>query len=67
MKTFVSSFLLLASKKAKNYLSFLASLARAFQDKSIMDQLWMAREKAEFKKQSEKHLLVRTIDPSKKN
>ena len=43
-------FLLLASKKAKNYLSFLASLARAFQDKSIMDQLWMAREKAEFKR-----------------
>lgn len=42
-------FLLLASKKAKNYLSFLASLARTFQDKSTMDQLWMAREKAEFK------------------
>ena len=42
-------FLLLANEKAKNYLSFLAALARAFQDSSIMDQLWMAREKAEFK------------------
>ncbi|MEC8420707.1 MAG: diadenylate cyclase [Verrucomicrobiota bacterium] len=42
-------FLLLANEKAKNYLSFLAALARAFQDSSIMDQLWMAREKNEFK------------------
>ncbi|HAW97844.1 MAG TPA: hypothetical protein DCX67_04850 [Opitutae bacterium] len=42
-------FLLLANEKAKNYLSFLAALARAFQDSSIMDQLWMAREKSEFK------------------
>ena len=42
-------FLLLANEKAKNYLSFLAALARAFQDNSIMDQLWMAREKSEFK------------------
>ena len=38
-------FLLLASEKAKNYLSFLASLARSFQDSSIMDQLWMARDR----------------------
>jgi DNA integrity scanning protein DisA with diadenylate cyclase activity/mannitol/fructose-specific phosphotransferase system IIA component (Ntr-type) len=42
-------FLLLASEKAKNYLSFLAALARSFQDSSVMDQLWMAREKNEFK------------------
>ena len=42
-------FLLLASEKAKNYLSFLASLARAFQDSSVMDQLWMARDNKEFK------------------
>ena len=42
-------FLLLANEKAKNYLSFLAALARAFQDSSVMDQLWMAREKTEFK------------------
>ena len=42
-------FLLLANEKAKNYLSFLAALARAFQDSSIMDQLWMARDKNEFK------------------
>ena len=31
-------FLLLASEKAKNYLSFLAALARSFQDNSVMDQ-----------------------------
>jgi DNA integrity scanning protein DisA with diadenylate cyclase activity/mannitol/fructose-specific phosphotransferase system IIA component (Ntr-type) len=42
-------FLLLANEKAKNYLSFLAALARAFQDNSVMDQLWMARDKNEFK------------------
>jgi DNA integrity scanning protein DisA with diadenylate cyclase activity/mannitol/fructose-specific phosphotransferase system IIA component (Ntr-type) len=42
-------FLLLASEKAKNYLSFLAALARSFQDNSVMDQLWMAREKNEFR------------------
>ena len=42
-------FMLLANEKAKNYLSFLAALARAFQDNAIMDQLWMAREKTEFK------------------
>ena len=42
-------FLLLASEKAKIYLSFLAALARSFQDSSVMDQLWMAREKNEFK------------------
>ena len=42
-------FLLLASEKAKNYLSFLAALARSFQDSSVMDQLWMAREKNEFR------------------
>ncbi len=42
-------FMLLANEKAKNYLSFLAALARAFQDNSIMDQLWMARERTEFK------------------
>ena len=34
-------FLLLANEKAKNYLSFLAALARAFQDNSVMDQLWI--------------------------
>ena len=37
-------FLLLANEKAKNYLSFLAALARAFQDNSIMDQLWIPGE-----------------------
>jgi DNA integrity scanning protein DisA with diadenylate cyclase activity/mannitol/fructose-specific phosphotransferase system IIA component (Ntr-type) len=42
-------FLLLANEKAKNYLSFLAALARSFQDSSVMDQLWMARDKTEFK------------------
>lgn len=42
-------FLLLASEKAKNYLSFLAALARSFQDSSVMDHLWMAREKSEFR------------------
>jgi len=42
-------FLLLANEKAKNYLSFLAALARSFQDNSIMDHLWMAREKNEFR------------------
>ena len=42
-------FMLLASEKAKNYLSFLAALARSFQDSSIMDQLWMARDRNEFK------------------
>jgi len=42
-------FLLLANEKAQNYLSFLAALARAFQDNSVMDQLWMARDKNEFK------------------
>jgi DNA integrity scanning protein DisA with diadenylate cyclase activity len=41
--------MLLASEKAKNYLSFLAALARSFQDSSIMDQLWMARDRNEFK------------------
>lgn len=43
-------FLLLASEQAKNYLSFLAALARSFQDKAVMDPLWMARELSEFKK-----------------
>ena len=42
-------FMLLANEKAKNYLSFLAALARAFQDNTVMDHLWMAREKTEFK------------------
>ena len=42
-------FLLLANEKAKNYLSFLAALARSFQDSSVMDQLWMARGKNEFR------------------
>ena len=42
-------FMLLASEKAQNYLSFLAALARSFQDNSVMDQLWMARDKKEFK------------------
>lgn len=42
-------FLLLANEKAKNYLSFLAALARSFQDSSVMDQLWMARGKTEFR------------------
>ena len=42
-------FLLLANEKAKNYLSFLAALARSFQDSTVMDQLWMAREKNEFR------------------
>jgi DNA integrity scanning protein DisA with diadenylate cyclase activity/mannitol/fructose-specific phosphotransferase system IIA component (Ntr-type) len=42
-------FLLLANEKAKNYLSFLAALARSFQDSSVMDQLWMARGKSEFR------------------
>jgi diadenylate cyclase len=42
-------FLLIANKNAKNYLSFLATLARTFQDKSVMDHLWMARDIAEFK------------------
>ena len=42
-------FLLLANEKASNYLSFLASLARSFQDSSVMDQLWMARDKLEFR------------------
>jgi diadenylate cyclase len=42
-------FMLLANEKAKNYLSFLAALARAFQDNTVMDQLWMARGKTEFK------------------
>ena len=42
-------FLLLANEKAQNYLSFLAALARSFQDSAIMDQLWMARDKNEFK------------------
>ena len=42
-------FLLLANEKAKNYLSFLASLARTFQDTTVMDQLWMARDNKEFK------------------
>ena len=43
-------FLLLANEKAKNYLSFLATLARNFQDKNVMDPLWMARELSEFRK-----------------
>jgi len=42
-------FLLLANEKAKNYLSFLAALARSFQDSTVMDQLWMARGKTEFR------------------
>jgi len=42
-------FMLLASEKAQNYLSFLAALARSFQDNLVMDQLWMARDKKEFK------------------
>ena len=42
-------FLLLASENAKNYLSFLATLARTFQDKSVMDHLWMARDLSDFK------------------
>ena len=42
-------FLLLANEKAKNYLSFLAALARSFQDSSVMDKLWMARGKNEFR------------------
>jgi len=42
-------FLLLANENAKNYLSFLAALARSFQDSSVMDQLWMARGKTEFR------------------
>ncbi|SVE42194.1 uncharacterized protein METZ01_LOCUS495048, partial [marine metagenome] len=42
-------FLLLANEKAKNYLSFLAALARNFQDKAVMDHLWMARELTEFR------------------
>ncbi len=42
-------FLLLANEKAKNYLSFLAALARNFQDKTVMDPLWMARELVEFR------------------
>jgi DNA integrity scanning protein DisA with diadenylate cyclase activity/mannitol/fructose-specific phosphotransferase system IIA component (Ntr-type) len=42
-------FLLLANENAKNYLSFLAALARSFQDSSVMDQLWMARGKNEFR------------------
>ena len=32
-------FLLLANENAKNYLTFLATLARTFQDKAIMDHL----------------------------
>jgi len=56
-------FLLLANEKAKNYLSFLAALARAFQDSSIMDQLWMAREKAEFKNAVRKALREPTTGP----
>ncbi|MDE0576978.1 MAG: diadenylate cyclase [Opitutales bacterium] len=43
-------FMLLANEKAQNYLSFLATLARNFQDKAIMDPLWMAREVSEFRK-----------------
>ena len=42
-------FLLIANENAKNYLSFLATLARTFQDKSVMDHLWMARDILEFK------------------
>ena len=42
-------FLLIANENAKNYLSFLATLARTFQDKSVMDHLWMARDIQEFK------------------
>jgi len=42
-------FLLLANEKAKNYLSFLAALARSFQDSSVMDKLWMARGNNEFR------------------
>jgi diadenylate cyclase len=42
-------FLLIANENAKNYLSFLATLARTFQDKTVMDLLWMARDIAEFK------------------
>ena len=42
-------FLLLANENAKNYLSFLATLARTFQDKSVMDHLWMARDLLDFK------------------
>ena len=42
-------FLLLANEKAKNYLSFLAALARSFQDSSVMDKLLMARGKNEFR------------------
>ena len=36
-------FLLLASEKARNYLYSLASLARVFQDKALMEQLSAAR------------------------
>jgi diadenylate cyclase len=43
-------FMLLANEKAQNYLSFLATLARNFQDKAVMDPLWMAREISEFRK-----------------
>jgi diadenylate cyclase len=39
----------LANENAKNYLSFLATLARTFQDKSVMDHLWMARDLSDFK------------------
>ncbi len=42
-------FMLLANENAKNYLSLLATLARTFQDKSVMDHLWMARDLSEFK------------------
>jgi len=42
-------FLLLANENAKNYLSFLATLARTFQDKSVMDHLWMARDLSDFR------------------
>ena len=42
-------FMLLASENTKNYLSFLATLARTFQDKAVMDHLWMARDLSEFK------------------
>ena len=42
-------FMLLASENAKNYLSFLATLARTFQDKAVMDNLWMARDISEFR------------------
>ena len=42
-------FMLLANENAKNYLSFLATLARTFQDKAVMDHLWMARDLSEFK------------------